>query len=499
MAGTCFCTLGAVKATVEPLEGNKVRLRVTIEQEEIERKLDDAVQRIAREVRFDGFRPGRVPRKIVEAKLGKAAIRREALRDAVADFYERAVTEQSVDVIAPPQIEITEGEEEGPVLFDAVVEVRPKVSVAGYDSLRVTVPSPTVTDDEVDSQIDRIRQRFASFQAVDRPARKGDHVLVNITAEADGRRLENLSADEYLHEISDDGAIPELDARLTGARPGEVLEFDAELPSGMDRQRGEEDADDASGPRTAKVHFRVLVKEVQEKVLPDLDDSWVSDVSEFATVDELREDVRRRLEAVKAANALQATRRNAAEAVAALVTDELPQTLVEQVMHEQLHELADRLGSRGVRLDQYLAATGTSPEQLRDQLRSTAESAVRLDLALRAVAEAEGITVDEEELRQAVVSAAEAAGEHPDEVLERLRAAGRLEAIRIDLLKRRALDWVVEHAEVVDENGEAVDRARLEEIVESLADGERVREETADTAASETHEGQDAETTEESQ
>src|SRR5436190_10906426 len=169
-----------MQSSVEPLEGNKVKVSIEVDEAEFDKAIDAAFRKIARQTRIPGFRPGKAPRRILEARFGVDAAREEALRDALPDFYIKAVEDQAVDVIAPPEIEITGGQESGPVQFEAVVEVRPQVSVAGYQGLRVNIPSPAVTDEEVTSQLDRLREQFGELREVARAARDGDHVTVDL-------------------------------------------------------------------------------------------------------------------------------------------------------------------------------------------------------------------------------------------------------------------------------------------------------------------------------
>src|SRR5947207_10942723 len=243
-----------MKAVVEPLEGNKVKLSVEVDEDEFEKALDAAFRRIAREVRIPGFRPGKAPRRILEARIGKESARQEALRESLPDYYARAVQETDVDPIAPPDIDITAGAESGAVAFDAVVQVRPQVSVAGHGGLRAVVPSPEVTDEEVDRQVDRLRAQGGRLETVDRPARTGDNVTLSVTATRSGSEAPFYETDDELYEIGSGTIVPELDARLDRAKVGDILTFSAPVP-------GDEEGDE--------LHFRVLVKDVKEKILPE--------------------------------------------------------------------------------------------------------------------------------------------------------------------------------------------------------------------------------------
>jgi trigger factor len=436
-----------VKTTVEPLEGNKVKLSVEVDEEEFESAIDSAFKKIAREVRIPGFRPGKAPRRILEARLGKDIARGQALQDALPEYYAKAVREHDVDVIAPPDIDITEGEQEGPVAFDAVVEVRPTITVAGYDSLRVTIPSPNPTDEEIDEQLERLRGQFGELETVDRPIVDDDYASIDIAGSQDGEPLEGLTADDYLYQVGSGALVPELDEQLRGSKPGDILEFDAPHPGGEDE---------------SPLHFRVLVKEVKERKLPDLDDEFANEASEFETLEELEADLRKRLSQVKKVRAQMALREKVGEALAELVVDDIPDALINSEMQERLNDLAMRLQAQGLSLEQWLTGTGRSQEDLLGELRETATTAAKVDLALRAVAEAEGIEATDDDITDEVEGAAQRLGIDGDKVRADLERADQMQAIRSDIRKRKALDHLVETVEVVDDDGSPIDRADLE-------------------------------------
>jgi trigger factor len=443
-----------VKAVVEPLEGNKVKLSIEVEEHEFERDIDAAFRKIAREVRIPGFRPGKAPRRILEARLGKETGRVEALREALPNYYSQAVREHQVDVVAAPEIDIKAGQEAGPVSFDAVVEVRPHIQVAGYAGLRVVVPSPAVTPEDVDAQVDRLRGNFGELVPVGRPARKGDHVTVDLQASHGGEPVSGLSTDDFLYEVGSGSVLPELDARLDGARVGDILAFDADVPG--------------TGPTS----FRLLVKEVKEKVLPDLTDEWVSEASEFDSVAALRADIEERLSALKRVQSALALRNATVEALVELVPDEPPATLVDAEIQRQLHDLQHRLERQGATLQQYLEATGQSPEALVEASRRQAVPAVKADLALRAVADAEGIEPDEDDLEAEIERLAAAYKAKPEQLRRELERADQMPAVRSDWKKTRALEWLLDHVEIVDPEGRPVDRALLEPPAETTSQDE---------------------------
>jgi trigger factor len=449
-----------VKATVEPLEGNKVKLSIEVDEQEFEKAVDSAFKKIAREVRIPGFRPGKAPRRLLETRLGATAGRVQALNDALPDYYLDAVRTHEVDVIAAPEFEVTSGEEDGPVLFDAVVEVRPTVEVEGYGEVSVTIPAPVATDDEIDAQLDRIRNQYADLEVVERPAEAGDFVTIDVEGSQDGEVLDGLVAQAYLYEVGSGAIVPELDEQLTGASAGDELAFDADHPN------------DSEDTPEEQIHFEVTVTEVKAKVLPDLDDAFAAEASDFDTIAAWRDDLVRRLANVKRAQAQVALRERIGEALAELVTDEVPEPLVGAEMQEHIQDMALRLQAQGLTLEQWLQFSGTDQEAFVSDLRDTARTAVKVDLALRAVAVAEGIDADEEDLEAEYVAVAERVQVEPDEVRERIAENGQLAAVRADIAKRKALDWLVETVTVTDEDGNAVDRAELAIVVDEDDEGD---------------------------
>lgn len=437
-----------MKAAVEPLEGNKVKVSVEVDEPEFERAVDAAFKKIAREVRVPGFRPGKAPRRILEARLGAGTGRAEALRDALPDYYAQALADHQVDAIAAPEIDITSGTDSGPVAFDAVVEIRPQLRLAGYDGLRVEVPSPEVTEEEIGAQIDRLRGNFGELTPVERPARDGDHLTIDLHAERDGEAVGGMTTDDFLYELGSATVLPELDTQLQGAKPGDILAFDAELS-------------DDSAPESA-VSMRVLVKDVKAKVLPDVTDAWAQEASEFETVDELRADLVKRMTMVKRMQTTMALRNGAVDALVELVADDPPAALVDAEVERQAHDLGHRLEEQGATIAQFMEATGQSEPDVLAQLRAKAEPAVKADLALRAVAEAEQLTPRPEDIDAHLERAAPQYQVSPAKLREELERTGQMLAVRSDLEKSKALEWLVEHVEVVDPEGRPVDRALLE-------------------------------------
>ena len=315
---------------------------------EFNAEIDAAFKRIAKEVRLPGFRPGKAPRRLLEAQFGHLVGREEALRSALPDYYAQAVVEHDVDVIAPPDIEITDGQESGSVAFDAVVEVRPSIPIGGYNGLRVEIPNPAVSDDELAEEIDRLRTQFATFEPVDRAAGDDDHVTIDITGSVNGEEIPGLTTSDYAYQVGAGAVVAEIDENLRGAKAGDILEFDADHP--------DLDEDD-------ELNFRLLVKEVKQAVLPDLDDDFVSENTEHETVDAMQDDLRTRMSAMKIMQSRMAQQQATAEALAGLVDEDVPEAMIDGEASARLREFVGRLQEQGVEVQEYIESMGSTAEE----------------------------------------------------------------------------------------------------------------------------------------
>jgi trigger factor len=455
-----------MKSQVAPLEGHKVKLSVEVEEIEIDKAIDETFDRFTKELLVPGFRRGKVPRRVLEARIGRSAARKEALDKHIPVWYDKAVNDKAVDVINEPTIEVTAGEESGVLTFDAVVEVRPQLKLEGYEELKVTVPSPEVTKEEVQAQVDRLRGNFAELAMVERPAQVGDSVVIDMSATREGKAVAGMSYTDYSVELGAGNDLPELDEHLPGAKAGDKVSFEADLGG-------------------VAVQVEVEVKQVQEKVLPEETDEWAADASEFSTVAELRQDIETRLEEMKRAQAALTLRNGTLEKLVALVEEEPPTILVDGETRRMAEELGHRLDAQGVALQRYLEAVGRTVEELVSQLREQAVPTVKADLALRAVADAVGIEPSESEMEDFMTRMALQARVAPAAFIQQVERTGRRLAVRSDLRKTKAFDWLVEHADITDEEGNPVDRASLVRHSQASYTGDVPASVTGDNAADE--------------
>jgi trigger factor len=434
-------TLGGMQTTVEETARHTVRLTVEVPADEFEAELDRAYRRVASEVKIPGFRKGKAPRQIIDVQVGKAAVYEELIREAVPAYYVQAVREHQLAPIADPEIDLDQVEEGKPLVFTATVEVRPRLTLAEDDYKSVTVhrPPAEVSEAEVSEQLDRLRERFAELSVVGHPARRGDYVLTDIRGTIHDEEVPEATGRDVLYEVGSGGLVPELDAELEGKRAGDIVKFNASLPERFGERSGQE------------ITFQALVKEVKEKVLPPADDAFAKTASEFDTLEELRGDIRAKLHMVKEAAADAAVRdRVLLELVSRLDTD-LPDTLVDQETERRVQNASERAERQGLTLEQVLEAGGVDELQFRSDARGHAIRAVKADLILEAVARQEGIQVAKEDLEREIRALAESMGRDPKEVTRLLEKSGQITHLAGDIIRSKALDLLVENANVVSE------------------------------------------------
>ncbi|HXF58078.1 MAG TPA: trigger factor [Actinomycetota bacterium] len=434
-----------MRTTLEETRKHVVRLSVEVPPEEFARDLEEAYRHVAQELTVPGFRKGRIPRPIVDARVGREHVIEHFVRDFVPTYCLRALREHDLAPIGEPEIDVERVEDGKPLRFTATVEVRPRLSLEPeqYRGLKVEVPPVEPTEREVDEYLDRLRERFAELESVARPAAKGDFVLADVRASVHDRDVPEASRPGFFTEVGKEELVPELDRELEGARKGDILKFNATLPDRFGELAGQE------------VTFQVLVKEVKAKRLPPADDEFARTASEFDTLEELREDVRRRLRALKEAEARSVLRSRVLRKLAELVQDvEVPERLVDEETKRRVQAARERAERAGVRLEDALAEEGLDELRFRVDARNHALRAIRANLALEAVARREGIQVTREDLEREIRALARDTGRDPKEVRRILERTGQVSSLAGDIMRSKALELLVEAAEVVQE-GEA--------------------------------------------
>jgi trigger factor len=424
-----------MKTSVTQLGDSRVRVDVGIEPEAVEQGLERAAQGLARDMKMPGFRKGKVPPQLVLQRVGREAVLEQALRDSLPSWYERALLEAGISPVGDPQLDVPALPDAGEGLeFTIEVSVRPEAKLGEYKGLEVGRPEASVPDDAVEAELERLRESFASLETVERPAAESDLVLIDYAGTADGAPFDGSEASDLMVELGAESLLPEFDRALMGVSAGDEVTVEVEFPP-------EHRPEALAGKKGS---FQVNVKEVREKRLPELNDDFVSDASEFDTVEELREEVRGRIAAALEARADSEFREAAVDAAAAAATIDLPKELVHARAHEMWERMERSLTARNIDPQVYLQMQGKTREELVTDLESDAERTLRREATLEAVAEAEGIEVSEEEMVAALRPGEE--GEEPEQLLERLRANGRDALLRDELRMRKAAELIAEAA-----------------------------------------------------
>jgi trigger factor len=428
-------------ATTTVLENNHVKLVVEVDEAEMAEAINAAAAKLSKQVSIKGFRKGKVPKNVLMAHLGGlSALRNEAIRDSIPDFYAHAVSDTQIDPIAQPDINITAGEEEGVLVFEADVEVRPEVSIAGHGDLRVTIPSPVVTDDEVNAQIDRFRETDAVLNEVDRPIVTGDLVSMDVHVEQVASEEDPLDMSDFMYTVGSGTITEGVDELIVGMKAGEELKVNGNVGQG------------------AVATYELSLKKVQERELPELNDEWVQENTEWQSADEMRDTIFAQMRRMRVAEAQRTQRDSVLVALSDLVSaDVVPDALVQVETNERLHDLGHRLEQQKLNLETFLQVTNQSSDQLLETLRADAVRAVRIDLALRALVREENLEPTDDEVDEELASTAEAMKVSADRLRANLRDSGRVVTFRAEVAKMKASRWLTDHVTYVDPEGIEID------------------------------------------
>ncbi len=426
-----------MKTSAEEIGKNRVKLTVEIPTDEVEKALGKTYKRLAQEIKVPGFRPGKAPRSVIDQRLGRDYVRSEALREVLPDFYADAIRESDLDVVAPPEIDVKTFEDGTDLTFEATVETRPTPELKDYSGLAASKPRVEVKDTDVDDQIERLRTRFATLEPTERPLQKEDFASIDLTTYRHDETIDELTAKDLLIEVGAEMVVPELDAELEGKRKGDILKITATLPERFGERSG------------WQVGMQVLVKDTKMRKLPALDDELAKTVSEFDTLDELKADLRARLEEMQEGQATNSLRESVLESFVNNAIDvDLPQGMVEVEVDHLVTGLAQILAAQGMPIDRYMEAQNLDPDALRARFHEQAERNIKTRLGLDAVVAAEGLGVSDEEREHEVEHMAQRTGRTPDEIREIIDEREDWESVDGDILRSKALDLLVERADV---------------------------------------------------
>jgi trigger factor len=423
-----------VDTRVERVDDTTVKLNVTVEGPRVKAALDEAARHLADEVKVPGFRKGRVPRKVLESRLGKGAVVQHAVQDALPQFYAEAMQASDLEPVGQPEYDLDTFEEGKDAAFTATVEVRPDFAPPAVDGVRVPHPDWEVTDDEVAAELDRLRERFAEAETVDRPLQIDDLAVLSVSATYRGEPVDDARMDDELYRVNDPKQTGQkLDEELLGRSTGNILKFT-----------------DTFGDDERELDFTVIVKDVKVLRLPDADDDFAITASEFDTIDELRDSIRNQLAEHKLRHAEESLRGRVVEAVSELVDVPLPRALVEQEAQFQLARLAREAERFEIPFDQYLQAAGTTFEELQEQLRENARKTVRAQLVVDRIGRDAGVEVTNEDLTRQLLEEAQRLQMPPEQLADFMREPERLGVLFSDAFRRKTIDLIIERVEIAD-------------------------------------------------
>ncbi len=436
-----------MKSTVEHLNPTRVKLSVEVPFDELKPHFDKAYGALAGQVRVPGFRPGKVPAKILDARLGRGTILSEVVNDAVPAKYGQAVDEANLKVMGQPEIEVTRIDDGEKLEFTAEVDVRPEIAVPDLDSIAVQVDDVVVSDSDIDEQVDALRDRFATVTGADRPAAEGDIVVLDLSATVDGQDVPDAASTGMSYTVGRGDLVTGLDEALTGRSAGDTTTFTTEL------QAGEHAGQQAE--------VTVVLTTVSERVLPEVDEDFAQLASEFDSVDEMRADLSERIARVKRMEQGTAARDAVLQALLDATDIPVPEAAVTTEYEARQHDAVHSFDHDEAALNAFLEGQGQTREEFDAQTRQAAEEAVRAQLLLDTMADAAQVGVDQEEFTERIIYAAQRSGVAPDEYFQRLQEANQIGAVIADVRRGKALAAAVQQVTVTDASGNVLDVAAL--------------------------------------
>jgi trigger factor len=436
-----------MQTTIENTDTHTVKLTVEVPADEYSKDMDQAYRSIANQVKIPGFRKGKVPKQIIDAQIGRDVVRDEFLQAAVPDYYRQAITEHDLAPITDPDIDLDEFADDSPLKFTAVVEVRPRLELteADYTGLKIEKPATEVAESEIDDWITRLQERFAELEPAERPIIAGDFVTVDLKATGPlGQEIEGLTRTDYLYFVGSGEFGPQLDSELPGKKAGEILKVTEEMGEGA-----------GEGLTGQAADMTVLIKDVKARKLPQADDDFAKTASEFDTMDQLRDDLRERLTELKERDVKGELRDRALQAMIDKVDVDLPDSLVDDETQHRVDHAKQQAERSGVTIEQLLEAQGWDEERLRQDSRDHAVRAITSDLILESIARDADIQVDADELGKEIAVLAQAYERDPKELATQLDRSGQIVTLAGDIIRGKALDLLVERADITNEAADA--------------------------------------------
>jgi trigger factor len=458
-----------VKSSVEQLSPTRVRINVEVPFTELEPDFQRAYKELAKQVRLPGFRPGKAPAKLLEARFGREAMLDQVVNEALPTRYGQAVAESEVQPLGQPDIEVTKKEYGEELAFTAEVDVRPKITLPDLSTLKVSVDPVEVTDDDVDAELESLRARFGTLQGVDRPVASGDFVSIDLSATVDGEDVPNARAEGLSHEVGSGRLIAGLDDALIGLSVDESREFTAKLAAG-----------DHAG-KDAQV--TVTVKSIKERELPEPDDEFAQLASEFDTIDELRSNLREQVGQVKRAQQAEQIRNAALDALLEQVDVPLPEAIVQAQVESTVHNALHSFEHDEAKFAEALREQGKSRQQFEVDAHNAAETDVKRQLLLDALADELDVQVGQDDLTERLVATSRQYGIEPQQLFAYLQENNQLPSMFADVRRGLTIAAVVRAATVTDTDGNPIDTSEFFGAAsDEPADEAEPRADEADTA-----------------
>jgi trigger factor len=436
-----------VKSTVEQLSPTRVRITTEVPFEELKPDFDRAYKELAKQVRLPGFRPGKAPAKLLEARIGRGAVLEQVVNDALPTRYSQAVSTTDVKPLGQPEIEITKIEDGEELVFTAEVDVRPEITLPDLSTLTVTVDPIEVSDEDIDKELQTLRARFGTLTGVDRPAQEGDFVSIDLSATVDGEDVPDAKTEGLSHEIGSGQLIEGLDEAIVGLRSGETKTFTTTLAAGEHAGRDAE--------------VTVTVGSVKERELPEPDDEFAQLASEFDTIDELKDSLSEQVQRYKRVQQAEAIRDKTLETLLEQVEIALPEKIVQQQVDETVHQAIHGLDHDEAKFAEALAEEGSSREEFDADTRSNAEKAVKTQLLMDAIADDLDIQVGQNDLTERLVLMSRQYGIEPQQLLQVLQQNNQLPAMFADVRRGLTVAAVVEAATITDTDGNVIDTSEF--------------------------------------
>jgi trigger factor len=430
-----------VVTTVTELPESRVRVQAEVPAEEVERRVAQAAKRLGRNIRVPGFRAGKAPPPVIVQRMGRDAVLDEAVRDSIGAWYAAAIDSARIAPVGEPDLDLGDLPRQGESLkFSIEIGVRPKAELGDYKGVEVGKRDPQVDDEALNAEIDRIRERSARLDTVERAAASGDFVVMDYVGSLDGEPFAGGEGRDQMVELGSGRLVPGFEDQLEGAAAGDERTVTVTFPE-------EYGAPELAG---REAQFAVTVKEVKAKELPPVDDDLAAEAG-FDTLDELREDIRTRLSESETARIEAEFREAALDSVVRAAKVDVPDALVEARAREQWDQMLHSLAHQGISREAYMRIAGQEEEAIVERAKPDAEQALRREAVLAAIIEAEGIEPTDDEVLEAVE---QAAGDGPGRVspkklLERLKSSGRIESLKEDLAQRKALDLIADAAKPI--------------------------------------------------